>query len=147
MRENATRTRDIARIGRIRTEGIDLDQPRTDAGDLAEPAIADDQCIRTGPQQEIHRHQAVSQTMRMIRDHDERSRTRDTREALVAPGIAQPRLLHRGREEIRPSRHMNPFKEGIEVADLKEAIQHGFGPGQRTKISPKFVGVAGGTLR
>ena len=70
MREDATRARDITRIGRIGTEGIDLDQPRTDAGDLTEPAIADDQCIRTGPQQEIHRHQAVSQTMGMIRHHD-----------------------------------------------------------------------------
>ena len=147
MREDTTGARDIAWIGRIRAEGIDLDQPRTDARDLTEPTITHDQRIRPGAEEEIHRHQAVGQTMRMIRDHDERPRTRNAREALVAPSVAQTRLLHRGGEEIWSARHMDAFKEGIEGPDLEEAVQNGLGPGQRTELSLKFVGIAGSALR
>ena len=87
MREDTTRACDITRIGRIRTEGIDLDQPWTDTRNLTEPTITDDQRIRPGAEEEIHRHQSVGQTMRMIRNHDERPRTRDAREALIAPSV------------------------------------------------------------
>ena len=147
MREDTTRARNITWISRIRAEGIDLDQPGTDTRNLAEPTITDNQRIRAGPQQKIHRHQSVGQTMRMIRNHDERPRTRDAREALIAPSVAQTRLLHRGGEEIRASRHMDTFKEGIEGPDLEEAVQNGLSPGQRAEIGLKFVGIVGSALR
>ena len=147
MREDTTGARDIAWIGRIRTEGIDLDQPRTDTWNLTEPTITHDQRIRPGAEEEIHRHQPVGQTMRMIRDHDERPRTRNARQTLIAPGVAKSRLLHRGGEEIWSARHMDAFKEGIEGPDLEEEVQNGLGPSERAEIGLKFVGIAGRALR
>ena len=88
VRQDAPCAGDVAGIGGVGIERIDLDQPGTDARDLAQPAIADDQRVRTGSQQEIHRHQTVGQAMRMIRDDDESSGPRDTRQALITPGIA-----------------------------------------------------------
>ena len=83
----------------------------------------------------------------MIGDDHERSGLRDTREALVAPGIAETSLLHRGGEEIRTSGHMDTLKEGIEGTDFEEAVEDRFRPGQRAEIGLKFVGIAGSARR
>ena len=147
MREDATRTSDITRIGTIGTEGVDLDEPGADTRNLTEPSVADDQRVRSGTQEEIHRHQAVSKSMRMIGDHHERAGLRDAREALVAPSIAETSLLHRRSEEIRSSRRMDAFQEGVEGPHLEEAIEDRLGPGQRTELGFEHVSIVGGGRR
>jgi len=147
VRQDPARAGDVTRIGAVGAERIDLDEPGADAGNLAEPPVADDERIRPGAQEEVHRDQPVGESVRMIGDHHERAGLRDAREALVAPSIAQTGLLHRRSEEIRPPRRVDAFQEGVEGPHLEEAVEDRFRPSQRSELSLEYVGVVGSGRR
>ena len=147
MRQDSPRAGDVTRIGTVGAEWVDLDEPRADTRNLAEPTVSYDERIRPGAQEEVHRDQPVGESVRMIGDHHERAGLGDTCKALVAPGIAQTGLLHRRSEEIRTPCRMDAFQERVEGPHLEEAVEDRLGPGQRTELSLEYVGVVGSGRR
>ena len=104
MAEDSARTRHVPQVSLVRVEGIDLDQPRPDPGDLRQPLVPHHQGVGTSAQQEIHGDDPVGEAMRMIRHDDHRTLPRDAGQTAVIPGSGQLSLLLGAGEEVRPAR-------------------------------------------